>query len=505
MFRVCYANVSDIAVCQRCPALFGYKIHMQEKDAWLEGIKGKGDYYGSMFHKNIAQVFFEAASDSKNTLHVPLGRAVSGGRETLEEFVRENIFMPFVERCSGWYTPGQIMAAAEGVRVWVKAMHEFFREIPSLMIAPLRNMHAVFHAPEQKLQSSCDFPGEGKLVVTGCYDALMFNPDRAEARLFEFKGYSKSDAVVPLSQSVMYAWLIERLSGIVPSVEIIYLDEEDRKPDIFSPESVRGMIKSGLPGLFYAAFNTIRLRRLPRIMKDKDFCGECRFRNDCMSDWGAKFGKRKGASLVNVMVFMMASVMIISHAFFFSNLSSENMALQAETLQRNFRYNMALSSAIEIISDDNFKYNTVSPEVVSYTDFSKDYTSTPSVVHPSGPRLRHYSSGDIYMSIHDLYYSLHGFNTSSYASQIQRVDSYSTAASAKAIMPFRVFPPMLPESGDTHTRYFLVRVYGTEKTYGERANSGGKRELMHQVLVRRDSSKQGSERAKVLTFQEVWY
>ena len=122
MLRICYVNVSDLAVCQRCPALFGYKVHMQEKDAWREGIKGKGSYYGSMFHKNIARVFFEAAANPYHYLHDRLGRAVSGNRETLEEFIRENIFMPFVEHYSEQYTPGQIMAAAEGVRVWVNAM-----------------------------------------------------------------------------------------------------------------------------------------------------------------------------------------------------------------------------------------------------------------------------------------------------------------------------------------------------------------------------------------------
>ena len=290
MFRTCYSTVSDIAVCQRCPALFGYKVHMHEKDAWQVGIRGKG-YYGSMFHKNIAQVFFEAASNARNRLHHALAHAVAGGEQELEEFVRENIFMPFVVKYSASYTSGQIMAAAQGVSVWVRAMSDFFAEIPSLRRNTARSMSTIFLQPEQKLQAYYDFPGEGRLVVTGCYDALMFNPDKAEARLFEFKGYSRSDAAVPLSQSLMYAWLIERFSGIVPSVEVIYLDEEDRKPDIFGPESVRNMIRAGLPGLFYAAFNTIALRRMPEIMRDKNLCRVCKFQATCHADWRAKFGK----------------------------------------------------------------------------------------------------------------------------------------------------------------------------------------------------------------------
>ena len=487
MLRICYVNVSDLAVCQRCPALFGYKVHMQEKDAWREGIKGKGSYYGSMFHKNIARVFFEAAANPYHYLHDRLGRAVSGNRETLEDFIRENIFMPFVESYSEHYTPGQIMAAAEGVRVWVNAMHEFFKEIPSLRRNPLRTMSTIFIAPEQKLQSCCEFRGEGKLVVTGRYDALMFNPDKAEARLFEFKGYSKSDAVVPLSQSVIYAWLIERFSGIVPSVEIIYLDEEDRKPDIFSPASVRNMIASGLPGLFYTAFNTMRLRRLPEIMKDKDFCGECRFRNNCMSDWAGKFRKRIGASLVNVMVFMLAAVMITAHVFFFSNLSSENRVLQAETLQRRFRFDHALNYAIEKISN-GIDSNDTSPDsaVVNVTKYEDFIESS----NKGGTRLKpHYASGDIYVSIHDLYYTIpSSFNKTNYSGAID--------INGPAIMPYRIFSPMI-ESGDASIRYFLVRVYGTEEAYKQRT----KREPMYQALIK----KQEGHKAEILTFQEVWY
>ena len=503
MLRICYANVSDLAVCQRCPALFGYKVHCQEKNAWLEGIKGKSScYYGSMFHKNIAQVFFMAAADSRNPLHAGLGRAVAEGREALEEFIRENIFMPFVEEYSDKYTPGQIMAAAEGVRVWVNAMHEFFREIPSLMRNPLRNMHTVFPAPEQKLQSYYDFRGEGRLVVTGRYDALMFNPDRSEARLFEFKGYSKSDAVVPLSQSVMYAWLIERFSGIVPSVEIIYLDEENRKPDVFSQASVRSMITSGLPGLFYTAFNTIRLRRLPAMVKDKDFCGECRFRNDCITDWEDKFqnkksnkSKKKGASIINVIVFMAAAVMMITHVFFFSALSSENRKLQAETLQQRFRFDRALNDAIEIIGDDNLTMNEISPDVNKYTDF-RDKT-----------RIYHqlYDDIDVYMSIYDLKYKLDGFtsNISGYVKAIKLVDDYSTSENADAIIPFRMFSPMVSEAGK---RYFLVRVCGTEDIYKDRLKSDNKREMMYQVLVcRYTTPPSGHKRVEVLSFQEVWY
>lgn len=287
-----YAIVSDLAICQRCPVLFGYKIHMGKNGIWIIGIKGKGHAYGSMFHKHIAHVFFSAASNPHSPLHSDLAIAVSQGEHALEDFTREKIFIPFLEKYSKHYTSDQIMAAATGITVWVKAMADFFAEIPSLKTNLTRNMSTIFLQPEQKLSAAYDIPGEGRLIITGRYDALLFNPDKAEARLFEFKGYEKSDIAVPLSQSLMYAWLIEKFSGIVPSVEVIYLDEENRKPDIFDSDNVRGMIIAGLPGLFRAAFHTITLRNMPRIVKDATLCRQCPFRGGkCDYDWSAKFGK----------------------------------------------------------------------------------------------------------------------------------------------------------------------------------------------------------------------
>ena len=279
-----YITVSNAALCQRCPALLAYKIHKGEKDAWKVGINGNGHYYGTLFHKNIAQVFFEAAADPSRRLHGKIARSLSGGKAELEAMIREDIFMPFLERHSEECTSGQIIAMANGISVWVRAMSEFFEAIPSLMSKPEENMRTVFIPPEQNLRAYYDCP-EGRLIVAGKYDALLFNPDRAEARLFEFKGYNKSDVTVPLSQSLIYAWLLFKHTGIVPSVEIIYLDDEGKEPEIFGASCVSDMISAGLPGLFRAAFGVISLERLPEIVRDKNLCVQCPFRKTCGNDW----------------------------------------------------------------------------------------------------------------------------------------------------------------------------------------------------------------------------
>ena len=289
MNKKCFVNVRDLAICQRCPGLFAQKTHNGKKSAWTVGINGNGEKYGSIFHKNIACKFYEAASHPGNPLHVKIAYSISSGN--LEDVVRKNIFMPFVAENSQNFSSGQLIAMAKAVNVWVKAMSNYFINIPSLINDPVRNMLTVFKTPEQKLRSYCDF-NNGRLVVVGRYDALMFNPDRAEARLIEFKGYSKSDITVPLSQSLIYAWLIERNTGITPSVEIIYLDDGEKAPDVFSPKSVNAMINSGLPELFHTAFNIITLRGYPKILHDMKLCSVCKFNRTCKTDIDKMFRKK---------------------------------------------------------------------------------------------------------------------------------------------------------------------------------------------------------------------
>lgn len=282
MKRTCYISVSNAALCQKCPALLAYTIHKGLREAWKVGINGSGYYYGSLFHKNIARKFFDAAANPSASLHAEIAEAVSGG--SLEAMIRGNIFMPFLDAHAKECTSGQIMAMAGGITVWARAMSEFFAAIPSLSANTHEAMRAVFIPPEKKLQAFYDCP-EGRLIITGCYDALLFNPDRGEARLFEFKGYTKSDVAVPLSQSLIYSWLVAKYTGIIPSVEIIYLDDAGREPEIFGSSSVRDMICAGLPGLFRAAYGVISLKRLPEILRDEKLCSQCPCSKSCADDW----------------------------------------------------------------------------------------------------------------------------------------------------------------------------------------------------------------------------
>ncbi len=405
--RECYIAVSDLALCQKCPALLAYKIHMGESSVWRVGIKGNGEAYGSVFHKHIARIFFDGASKPNHPLHDDIRHAVSGGEKALENVIRENIFLPFIEKNADRFNSEILIEMAKGVTVWVKVMSEFFRCIPSLMRHTESNMLSVFKEPEHKLQSTFDFDDGGRLVITGCYDALMFNPDRAEARIFEFKSYMKSDITVSLSQSLIYSWLIWRKTGIVPSIEIIYLGEEDKQPDIFDSRSVVSIMSSTLPKLFQSAFNIMSLRRKPETLQNIDLCPSCRYSNKCRDDMTKLFrgaSGRNGSSLANVLVFFLIALTMTAQAFFFLVNSSESVSEEREMMQVRLKLDA-------LVEDAKSALETITPSLTSIsiwgkkkTVYSKSYALFSDTSKDTPPGTKTWENGDV--AIFDLYYTL---------------------------------------------------------------------------------------------------
>lgn len=521
--KPCYITVSNAALCQRCPALLAYRIHRGERDAWKVGIKGSGHYYGTLFHKNIAEVFFEAGANPASLLHGKLAHTLTGGREEIESLIRGNIFMPFLDAHSEECTSGQIMALSRGVSVLSRALSEFFALIPSLRKNPEEVMRTVFIPPEQKLTAYYDCP-EGRLIVSGRYDALLFNPDRGEARLFEFKGYTKSDVTVPLSQSLIYSWLLWRRTGIVPSVEILYLDDVDREPEMFSSAAVGDMISAGIPGLFRAAFGVISLKRLPEIVRDKNLCVQCPFRGNCANDWrNLSVRKRKGASLLNVMVFMMFAVMLISQVFFFAKWSADSVAESRELMMFRLHLDSLVEEAKEalrVTGTGKIEHYTYLDNVpLNFSDFSDDAAIFDNSKLDSEWQQKSYR--DTYqLRIYDLSYTFNKGNFSSPTSTARAtwIKDYGNANPCYKV--FAAMPPtrrvvtqvnaegneeiVLDTDGNPVTkmtgRYYLIRAWAKlpDSYYG--------RKLMYQVLVWRDEDEDNpTYKVETRSFQEVWF
>ncbi len=282
-------SVSDAALCQRCPRLLAYRGE-GTRGAWTVGIEGSGEKYGSLFHKLIAGAFFDAAADPKNSLRGEIRAVLTGTRageapirERLEELIRTRFFLPFLDRYAPKLDTGRVLSMARGTSIWAGCMADFLAGIPFDRLDPDEAMDRVFLRPERTLQATYISSDGRVLELSGRYDALLFNPDSCEATLFEFKGYRCSDPSVALSQTLIYAWLIQNATGILPAVQIVYLEEE--RPGVFPSSEVKSMM-SALPGLFDVVLDVLE-RRLPLpVAVNSELCLQCPWNGDCAEDWG---------------------------------------------------------------------------------------------------------------------------------------------------------------------------------------------------------------------------
>ena len=225
--------------------------------------------------------------------------------------------------------------------------------------------------------------------------------------------------------------------------------------------------------------------------------------------------KREGASLLNVMVFMLFAVMITAQVFFFAKWSADSVAEEREIMM----YRLNLDSLIEI-AKDNLKdkgSHIISHDTslsTSKLNFSQFYEGTRSRYQVSKYVFKNVDidlaswPSAYHVRIHDLHYAF----ASSFDRGNWTQDKYGSDSMDK-----KVFAAMMPlgdfardESDDiisddvgnpTYTtinnRFYLIRAWAQlpENYYG--------RKLMYQVLVSRDEHNHNN--LDTLSFQEVWF
>ena len=251
--------------------------------------------------------------------------------------------------------------------------------------------------------------------------------------------------------------------------------------------------------------------------------------------------RRKGASLLNVMVFMMFSVMVTAQVFFFAKNSMDSVAEQREMMM----YRMNLDALVEeaktaIKNTSQIEHNgTIN---FTFRDFLNFYSGKTRAGDSNGqPWTSSLTSGGTYnVIINDLDYS---FNASDFDRDEWIAQNYSNgyaymkpfaAMSPDVSEPNSVadrgvvvepvapngvdgatstvnyYSPTLLGAGEPSTpdasgvqyritaRYFLIRAWVKlpENYYG--------RSLMYQVLVKRDQT-QSPYTLKTLSWQEVWF
>jgi len=276
-------TATELCLCQRCPRLMAY--HKKgEKNVRLVGYTGTGASYGKLFHDLAGKFYKDVAEGSLPELTEVFRGEMSEVKVRLDDLIRTRYFTPFLAEKSANLKYENLMALAKGTEFWIHCLADFLSGIPSLLAFPKKYLSAVFHQPEKILSAAYPYPdGRAALEVSGKYDCLLFNPDMNEAALFEFKGFKSTDVTVELSQTLVYAWLVSEATGIVPSIRLIYL--EDDEPRFFPAADVKNML-----GNLVYLFDTVRLvleKRFPiPEASNHELCNNCRFSDRCGADWG---------------------------------------------------------------------------------------------------------------------------------------------------------------------------------------------------------------------------
>ncbi|MBQ6972360.1 MAG: hypothetical protein IJP86_08430 [Synergistaceae bacterium] len=237
---------------------------------------------------------------------------------------------------------------------------------------------------------------------------------------------------------------------------------------------------------------------------------------------------RQGASLLNVMVFMMFVVMIMAQVFFFAKSSADSVSEERELLMYRMNLDSLVEAAKDALRSNEIVHNTRLDETGGALKFSefcegarakRDSGGNSNWEIPSAWKAEGYK--DVYsLTIHDLDYS---FDQSGFDRDSWTDGGYGTSSTYK-----KPFASMLPlgdkvwdvvsaddGSGDVsvmrrdgagkpvispvRNRFFLIRAWAglPENYYGIR--------LMYQVLVSRDNEGESSHNVQTLSFQEVWF
>jgi len=282
-------NVTELHICQRCPRLLAYSIHKKEKQVWKIGLQGNYSFPGTKFHRIAQQFHTDAAGRGERGKREALIYALSGTKSDLREnflgFLRVNYFIPFLDEHSSDLTEEQLTSIACGIEKWGRYLLSFLTPHLTKNNEIQDVIHSIFHRAEVLLSSQHIYSDGEIIKIRGKPDALLYDPGMKEPVILEFKGRKISEITEEIAQTSLYAWLVQHEIGIIPRIEILYLDEDDPLVRISSDE-VKHTIDN-LPFLFESARKVWNLHRPLPPACNKILCSQCMFTENCEQDFGS--------------------------------------------------------------------------------------------------------------------------------------------------------------------------------------------------------------------------
>ena len=207
--------------------------------------------------------------------------------------------------------------------------------------------------------------------------------------------------------------------------------------------------------------------------------------------------RRNGASLVNVMVFVLFAMMVTAQVFFYTATSFESVSDEREIMG----YRLMLDSIVRLASADlaleEGQERSITHRNGITADYKSFYGNTQVAINNmiQSWDISDYPS-EYHATIHDLDYSFDAtFDRGTWKSGKYDSDNIYQ----------KLFAAMTSEDiggGGNWCRYYLLRAYAElpkDKFYG--------RKLMYQVLFRRnnESSSLATHKVYMQSFQEIWF
>ncbi|MCP4692633.1 MAG: Dna2/Cas4 domain-containing protein, partial [Desulfobacterales bacterium] len=297
------ASVTEAHLCHRCPRLLAYKLTGQSR-AWSVGLKGTGNFPGTLFHEKIARPFHaKLAARGLTRLKRELAAILAIPGKDLDErihgLIKKEILDPLLSRRAWKMRADQVMALADGVKVWSVHLAGFLGKRQFINKEKIASaLSGMVCEPEKKIRGVFHLGDGEPFELTGVFDAVLVDKAANEAVVVEFKGLKPAHEDEDFIQAALYAHLIKKATGVTPGCLVLYLEEE--KPEAFYPVEVVENAEENLIHLLEtaAAIKKIAKKRTEAILPpppNEALCAVCPFDAACDADWGrrAMAGPRK--------------------------------------------------------------------------------------------------------------------------------------------------------------------------------------------------------------------
>jgi len=199
-------------------------------------------------------------------------------------FVKEQYLIPFLEEYANTLPYERIEAFASACEQWIGYLNDFIT--PNLSEIPdwLTLLQKIVHSSEYLMKSPYSFPDAEMMQISGRPDAILFDPKTKEAVVVEYKARKESDPLQDLAQTSLYSWLVHTSIGILPRVDILYLEEKQPLVRYFVP-AIQDIIENH-PSLFQLARDILHGKRPVPQCTSPALCQICPYAHTCDGDFG---------------------------------------------------------------------------------------------------------------------------------------------------------------------------------------------------------------------------